>query len=115
MPPSFRARATLGCQENVTQIGEHGGKNAANKSHSFVDVAPILAAAGYRVLVPYLRGYGETRFLSAATPRNAQPAAVAADAISFMDALKIDKAVMGGFDWGGRNANLLSFLRAAHL
>ncbi len=56
--------------------------------HSFVDVAPILAAAGYRVLVPYLRGYGETRFLSAATPRNAQPAAVAADAISFMDALK---------------------------
>src|SRR5260370_1511404 len=78
--------------------------------HSFVDVAPILAAAGYRVLVPYLRGYGETRFLSAATPRNAQPAAVAADAISFMDALKIDKAVMGGFDWGGRNANLLAFL-----
>jgi alpha/beta hydrolase family protein len=67
--------------------------------HSFVDVAPILAADGYRVLVPYLRGYGETRFLSAATPRNAQPAAVAADAISFMDALKIDKAVMGGFDW----------------
>jgi pimeloyl-ACP methyl ester carboxylesterase len=78
--------------------------------HSFVDVAPILAAAGYRVLVPYLRGYGETRFLSAATPRNAQPAAVAADAISFMDALKVDKAVMGGFDWGGRNANLLAFL-----
>ena len=78
--------------------------------HSFVDVAPILAAAGYRVLVPYLRGYGETRFLSASTPRNAQPAAVAADAISFMDALKIDKAIMGGFDWGGRNANLLAFL-----
>ncbi|HWY85865.1 MAG TPA: alpha/beta fold hydrolase [Gemmataceae bacterium] len=78
--------------------------------HSFVDVAPILAAAGYRVLVPYLRGYGTTRFLSAATPRNAQPAAVAADAISFMDALKIDKAVMGGFDWGGRTANLLAFL-----
>jgi hypothetical protein len=63
--------------------------------HSFVDVAPILAAAGYRVLVPYLRGYGETRFLSAATPRNAQPAAIAADAISFMNALKVDKAVMG--------------------
>ena len=78
--------------------------------HSFVDVAPILAAAGYRVLVPYLRGYGETQFLSSATPRNAQPAAVAADAISFMDALKIDKAVIGGFDWGGRNANLLAFL-----
>ena len=78
--------------------------------HSFVDVAPILAAAGYRVLLPCLRGYGETRFLATATPRNAQPAAVAADAISFMDALKIDKAVMGGFDWGARNANLLAFL-----
>jgi pimeloyl-ACP methyl ester carboxylesterase len=78
--------------------------------HSYVDVVPILAAAGYRVLVPYLRGYGETRFLSASTPRNAQPAAVAVDAISFMDALKIDKAIMGGFDWGGRNANLLAFL-----
>jgi pimeloyl-ACP methyl ester carboxylesterase len=60
--------------------------------------------------VPYLRGYGETRFLSAATPRNPQPAAVAADATNFMDALKIDKAVIGGFDWGGRNANLLAFL-----
>jgi pimeloyl-ACP methyl ester carboxylesterase len=78
--------------------------------HSYVDVAPILAAAGYRVLVPYLRGYGETRFLSASTLRNGQPAAVAVDAISFMDALKIDKAVIGGFDWGGRNANLLAFL-----
>jgi pimeloyl-ACP methyl ester carboxylesterase len=78
--------------------------------HSFVDVAPILAAAGYRVLVPYLRGYGETRFLSADTPRNAQPAAVATDAINFMDALKIDKAIVGGFDWGGRNANLLAML-----
>ena len=66
--------------------------------HSYIDVVPILAAAGYRVLVPYLRGYGETRFLSASTPRNAQPAAVAVDAISFMDALKIDKAIMGGFD-----------------
>src|SRR5580658_5062781 len=78
--------------------------------HSFVDVAPILASAGYRVLVPYLRGYGETRFLSDETPRNAQPAAVAADAISFMDALKIDKAVLGGFDWGGRTANIMAFL-----
>jgi len=78
--------------------------------HSYVDVVPILTAAGYRVLVPYLRGYGETRFLSASTPRNAQPAALAVDAISFTDALKIDKAIMGGFDWGGRNANLLAFL-----
>jgi pimeloyl-ACP methyl ester carboxylesterase len=78
--------------------------------HSYVDIVPILAAAGYRVLVPYLRGYGETRFLSASTLRNAQPAAVAVDAISFMDALKIDKAIVGGFDWGGRTANLLAFL-----
>ncbi len=78
--------------------------------HSYVDVVPILAAAGYRVFVPYLRGYGETRFLSASTLRNAQPAAVAVDAISFMDALKIDKAIVGGFDWGGRTANLLGFL-----
>ena len=61
----------------------------------FVDAAPILAAAGYRVLVPYLRGYGETRFLSDVDACNAQPAAVAADAISFMDALKIEKAIVG--------------------
>jgi pimeloyl-ACP methyl ester carboxylesterase len=78
--------------------------------HAFVDVAPILANIGYRVLIPYLRGYGETRFLSADTPRNAQPAAVATDAINFMDALGIRKAVVAGFDWGGRNANLLAFL-----
>jgi pimeloyl-ACP methyl ester carboxylesterase len=78
--------------------------------HAFVDVAPILANAGYRVLIPYLRGYGETRFRSADTPRNAQPAAVATDAINFMDALGIQKALVAGFDWGGRNANLLAFL-----
>lgn len=78
--------------------------------HSFVDVAPILASSGYRVLIPFLRGYGGTRFLSADTPRNAQPSAVATDAINFMDALKIDKAVVGGFDWGGRNADILAFL-----
>jgi len=78
--------------------------------HSFVDVAPILADAGYRVLIPYLRGYGETHFLSATTPRNAQPAAVAVDAINFMDALKIDKAIVGGFDWGSRTANIMAFL-----
>jgi pimeloyl-ACP methyl ester carboxylesterase len=78
--------------------------------HSFVDVAPLLASKGYRVIVPYLRGYGTTRFLSTATPRNAQPAAVAVDIISFMDALKIDKAIIGGFDWGSRTANILAFL-----
>jgi len=78
--------------------------------HSFVDVAPILANAGYRVLVPYSRGYGETRFLSSDTPRNAQPAAVATDAINFLDALGIQKVVVAGFDWGGRTANLMAFL-----
>jgi pimeloyl-ACP methyl ester carboxylesterase len=78
--------------------------------HSFVDVAPILADAGYRVLIPYLRGYGETRFLSSETPRNAQPAAVVTDAINFLDALKIQKVLVAGFDWGGRTANLMAFL-----
>jgi pimeloyl-ACP methyl ester carboxylesterase len=78
--------------------------------YSFVDVAPILAAAGYRVLVPYLRGYGETRFLSDETARNAQPAAVATDAIDFLDALGIKKVVVAGFDWGSRTANLMAFL-----
>jgi pimeloyl-ACP methyl ester carboxylesterase len=78
--------------------------------HSFVDVAPALAAAGYRVLVPYLRGYGTTRFLSDATPRNGQQAALVADALNFLDALKIDKVILGGFDWGGRTACALAAL-----
>jgi pimeloyl-ACP methyl ester carboxylesterase len=78
--------------------------------HAFVDVVPALAAAGFRVLVPYLRGYGGTRFLSASTPRNAQPAAVATDAINFLDALKINRVIVAGFDWGGRTANLMCFL-----
>jgi pimeloyl-ACP methyl ester carboxylesterase len=79
--------------------------------HSFVDVAPLLASTGYRVIVPYLRGYGTTRFLSSETPRNGQPAAVAADAIALMDALKIEKPVIGGFDWGGRTADIIAALR----
>lgn len=78
--------------------------------HAFVDVAPILAEAGYRVLIPYLRGYGETHFLAADTPRNAQPAAVATDAVAFLDALRIPKVLVAGFDWGGRTANLMAFL-----
>jgi pimeloyl-ACP methyl ester carboxylesterase len=72
--------------------------------HSFVDVAPILAAAGYRVIVPFLRGYGTTRFLSSTAFRNGQEAAVAVDVIALMDALKIRKATIGGFDWGARTA-----------
>ncbi len=78
--------------------------------YSFVDVAPILAEAGYRVLVPYLRGYGTTRFLSAETPRNGQQSALAADMIAFMDALGIEKAIVAGFDWGARTVNIMAAL-----
>ncbi|CAN5854502.1 alpha/beta hydrolase [soil metagenome] len=78
--------------------------------HAFADVAPSLAAAGYRVIVPYLRGYGTTRFRAADTMRNGQQAALAADAVALMDALRIDKAILGGFDWGARNANILAAL-----
>src|SRR5690349_1986266 len=78
--------------------------------YSYVDVAPLLAAQGYRVIVPYLRGYGATRFLSSDTFRNGQPSAVASDAIALMDALKIDKAILGGFDWGARTVNIMAAL-----
>jgi pimeloyl-ACP methyl ester carboxylesterase len=78
--------------------------------HSYVDVAPLLATAGYRVIVPYVRGCGSTRFLSSATVRNGQPAAIAVDTIALMDALKIDKAIFGGFDWGGRTADIVAAL-----
>ena len=78
--------------------------------HSFVDVAPLLASAGYRVIVPYLRGYGTTRFLSTETFRNGQPSVVAVDTTALMDALKIDKAVIAGFDWGARTASIIAAL-----
>jgi pimeloyl-ACP methyl ester carboxylesterase len=78
--------------------------------HSYVDVAPILASAGYRVIVPHLRGYGSTRFLSNDTPRNGQPSALAVDIAAFMDALKIQSATIGGFDWGARTANIIAAL-----
>jgi pimeloyl-ACP methyl ester carboxylesterase len=78
--------------------------------YSFVDVAPILAAAGYRVIVPFVRGYGSTRFLSSRTPRNGQQSVVAVDVIALMDALKIQKAVIGGFDWGARSAGIVAAL-----
>src|SRR6202521_5788914 len=74
--------------------------------YSFVDVAPLLAAAGYRVIIPYLRGYGTTRFLSSETVRNGQPSALAVDVIALMDALKTEKAILAGFDWGARTANI---------
>ncbi len=78
--------------------------------YAFVDVAPALAAAGFRVIVPYLRGYGPTRFQSKDTLRNGEPAALAVDATALMDALKIEKAVIGGFDWGGRTADIVAAL-----
>jgi pimeloyl-ACP methyl ester carboxylesterase len=78
--------------------------------HSYVDVAPALASAGYRVIVPYLRGYGTTRFLSSDTPRNGQQSALAVDAIALMDALKIERATIGAFDWGARTANIMAAL-----
>jgi pimeloyl-ACP methyl ester carboxylesterase len=78
--------------------------------YSFVDVAPLLASAGYRVIVPYLRGYGTTRFLSNTTARNGQPSVVASDIVALMDALNIQQATIGGFDWGARTANIISAL-----
>jgi pimeloyl-ACP methyl ester carboxylesterase len=78
--------------------------------YSFVDVAPLLASAGYRVIVPYVRGYGTTRFLSNDTLRNGQQSAVAVDVVALMDALKIEKATIGGFDWGARSANIVAAL-----
>jgi len=78
--------------------------------YSYVDVAPVLASAGYRVIVPYLRGYGTTRFLSGETVRSGQPSAVAADIVALMDAGKIEKATLAGFDWGARTANIIAAL-----
>jgi pimeloyl-ACP methyl ester carboxylesterase len=78
--------------------------------HSFVDVALLLATAGYRVIVPYVRGYGTTRFLSSDTPRNGQQSVIAVDVVALMDALKIEKAILAGFDWGARSADVVAAL-----
>jgi pimeloyl-ACP methyl ester carboxylesterase len=78
--------------------------------YSYVDVAPALAEAGYHVIVPYARGYGTTRFISAETVRNGQPSALAVDVIDFMNALKIEKATIAGYDWGGRTADIVAAL-----
>ncbi|WP_206121067.1 alpha/beta fold hydrolase [Rhizobium leguminosarum] len=78
--------------------------------HTYVDVAPLLALKGYRVIVPYLRGYGTTRFLSSETVRNGQQSAIALDIIALMDALKIEKATIGGCDWGARTACIIAAL-----
>src|SRR5579884_3108342 len=76
--------------------------------HAFVDAAPLLALAGCHVIVPYLRGYGTTRFLSADTVRNGQQSVIAVDIVALMDALQIDRAILAGFDWGARTANILA-------
>ena len=78
--------------------------------HSYVDVAPLLESAGYRVIVPYTRGYGTTRFLSSGTPRNGQQSVLAVDIIDLMNALKIQKATIGGFDWGARTGDIVAAL-----
>ena len=78
--------------------------------HSYAEIAPSLAAKGYRVVIPYLRGYGTTRFLSGETFRNGQQSALAADTVALLDALKIEKAIVGGFDWGARTANIVAAL-----
>jgi len=78
--------------------------------YSYVDVAPLLASRGYRVIVPYLRGYGATRFLSTETFRNAQPSVIALDIIALIDALKIQTPIIAGFDWGARTANIIAAL-----
>jgi pimeloyl-ACP methyl ester carboxylesterase len=78
--------------------------------HSFIDVVPLLASAGYRVIVPYLRGYGTTRFLSSDALRSGQQSALAVDIIALMDALGIERAIVAGFDWGARTANIMAVL-----
>jgi pimeloyl-ACP methyl ester carboxylesterase len=78
--------------------------------HTYGDVAPILASKGYRVIVPYLRGYGSTRFLADGTARNAQQSALAADVIALMDVLRLRRAIIGGCDWGARTANIVAAL-----
>jgi pimeloyl-ACP methyl ester carboxylesterase len=97
--------AELGPAEGPVAILLHGWPYDI---HAFVDVAPRLVAAGYRVIVPFLRGYGGTRFVSADTPRNGQQGAVAHDLVALMDALKIRRAVLGAFDWGARTACIVA-------
>ena len=125
VPPSSRARTRFASQKQIdagllnvgyAEAGPAGGPPVIllhgwpYDIHSFVDVTPMLAQAGYRVIVPYLRGYGTTRFLSAETMRNGQPSALAVDIIALMDALNIEKATLAGFDWGARTANIMAAL-----
>ena len=115
MPPGLTARTPM------LEIGYEAHGDAAgfpivllhgfpDDIHAWDTVAPPLAAAGYRVLVPYLRGYGTTRFLSATEPRMAQQAAIAQDLRDFMDALGLERAALAGYDWGGRAACITAIL-----
>jgi pimeloyl-ACP methyl ester carboxylesterase len=97
----------VGATNGRTVVLLHGWPYDIN---SFAEVAPILARHGYRVIVPYLRGYGSTRFLSARTLRNGQPSALAADVVALLDALRIDKAILAGFDWGARSGDIVAAL-----
>jgi pimeloyl-ACP methyl ester carboxylesterase len=99
--------AEVGPQQGAAVVLLHGWPYDI---HSFVEAAPLLASRGYRVIVPHLRGYGTTRFVSAGTMRNGQPSAVALDLIALMDALKIEKATIAGFDWGARTADIVAAL-----
>jgi pimeloyl-ACP methyl ester carboxylesterase len=99
--------AEMGPTDGEAVILLHGWPYAID---SFADVAPLLASAGYRVIVPYLRGHGTTRFLSGESFRNGQPSAVALDTIAMMDALKIEKAILAGYDWGARSADVIAAL-----
>lgn len=96
-----------GSTENDTVLLLHG---FPYDIHSYVDVAPLLADSGFRVVVPYLRGHGPTRFLSGSTPRSGQQAALGADTVAFMDALGVERAYLAGYDWGGRAANVAAAL-----
>jgi pimeloyl-ACP methyl ester carboxylesterase len=99
--------AELGPKNGEVVILLHGWPYDIN---SYAEVAPVLAARGYRVIVPHLRGYGSTRFRSADTPRNGEPAALASDVIALMDALKIKRATLAGYDWGARSADIVAAL-----
>jgi pimeloyl-ACP methyl ester carboxylesterase len=101
------AHAEFGPRTGRPVLLLHGWPYDAN---SYVDVAPLLGTQGYRVIVPFLRGYGTTTFLSSRTVRNAQQSAVALDIIALMDALKIRKAILGGFDWGARTVDVIAAL-----
>jgi len=124
-PESNRAKNTLGpvkqINAGVLDVGyiEDGPANGTTvillhgwpyDVYSFVDVAPLLVSKGYHVVIPYLRGYGSTRFLSNETLRNGQQSAFAVDTIALMDALKIKKAIIGGFDWGARTVAIMAAL-----